>query len=121
MACFCDPASVPLRLRGLPRADPFGLIVPVAETPLSRLLGLALLDRQAAGPGLLIPRCRAVHTIGMRFRLDVLFLDTGGRVIEARRAVRPGRLLICRTAASALELPAGGHTTRRGRLPRSRH
>ena len=49
--------------------------MPVATTVSSRLLGLALLRREHAGAGLLIPRCRSVHTFGMRFPIDVLFLD----------------------------------------------
>lgn len=90
------------------RATVAGRHVPVAERVLARLLGLALLDRDRAGPGLLIPRCRSVHTFGMRFRLDVLFLDRGGRVVCRRAAVRPGRVLVERRAASVLELPHPG-------------
>jgi DNA-binding response OmpR family regulator/uncharacterized membrane protein (UPF0127 family) len=82
--------------------------VPVAATPLSRLLGLALLDREAAGPGLLIPRCRSVHTLGMRFPLHVVFLDRRSRVVKTRPAVPPGRLLFCPGAAYVLELPYEG-------------
>jgi uncharacterized membrane protein (UPF0127 family) len=83
-----------------------GRRVRVADRTLARLLGLALLDRRSAGPGLLIPRCRSVHTLGMRFPLDVVFLDRRGAVISWRRDVRPGRLLFERRAASVLELPA---------------
>ena len=83
-----------------------GRHVPIAAGPLSRLLGLALLERARAGPGLLIPRCRSVHTFGMRFRLNVVFLDRRGAVISWRRGVRPGRLLLERRAVSVLELPA---------------
>lgn len=94
------------RLGNLPRASILGFDVPAASTRASRLLGLALLSREAAGPGLLIPRCRSVHTFGMRFALDVLFLDEEGRVLELRRGVRPGRVLRCRSARQVLELPA---------------
>jgi uncharacterized protein len=83
-----------------------GFEVPLATTRLSRLLGLALLSRERAGPGLLIPRCRSVHTLGMLFHLDLLFLDSGGRVIELRRDVPPGRVIRCREAAAVLELPS---------------
>ena len=55
----------------LERSGLLGLEVPVATTRLSRLLGLALLRRRRAGAGLLIPRCRSVHTFGMRFPLDL--------------------------------------------------
>jgi uncharacterized membrane protein (UPF0127 family) len=83
-----------------------GFDVPVATSPLSRLLGLALLTRESAGVGLLIPRCRSIHTFGMRFPLDVIFLDDDGRVIDLRRAVPPGRFIRCPGAMAALELPS---------------
>ncbi|MBM3667960.1 MAG: DUF192 domain-containing protein [Actinobacteria bacterium] len=92
----------------MPSAAPLGVPVPVATTPAARLLGLALLDRERAGPGLLIPRCGSVHTVGMRFELDLLFLDRAGRVLELRRSLGPGRLARCRGAAAVLELPSPG-------------
>jgi uncharacterized protein len=73
---------------------------------MSRLLGLALLDRDRVGPGLLIPRCRSVHTFGMRFSLDVYFLDAGGGFIALRAAVPPRRVVRDRRAAAVLEVPA---------------
>jgi uncharacterized membrane protein (UPF0127 family) len=98
--------ETPLRFRRLGRTELLGLEVPVATTRLSRLLGLALLPRGRAGAGLLIPRCRSVHTFGMRFRLDLLFLDGVGRVVELRRAVPPGRVVRCSRAMAVLELPS---------------
>jgi uncharacterized membrane protein (UPF0127 family) len=99
-------AREPIRFRGLERTELLGHGVPVATSPLSRLLGLALLPREMAGPGLLIPRCRSVHTFGMRFRLDLVFLDADDRVVELRRAVPPGRLIRCPGAMAVLELPS---------------
>ena len=96
----------PRRLRGLSRVYVLGRSVPVARGARSRLLGLALLRLERAGEGLLIPRCRSVHTFGMRFPLDLVFLGPDGRVLLMRRAVQPGRLLVCRGAAAVLELPA---------------
>jgi uncharacterized protein len=81
--------------------------VPVADSFRTRLLGLSWRDRPIVGGGLLIPRCSSVHTFGMRFDLDVFFLDEGGRVIEARHAVPPRRVLWCRGASAVLEIPAG--------------
>lgn len=80
--------------------------VPVASGIRARLLGLALLDREAAGPGLLIPRCAAVHTFGMRFPLDVYFLGPGDEILDLRRAVPPRHLVAHRGAVAVLELPA---------------
>jgi uncharacterized protein len=97
---------VPRRFRALERRSFLGFEVPVATTRISRLLGLALLTREQAGAGLLIPGCRSVHTFGMRFPLDLLFLDRWGRVIEIRRSVPAGRFFRCRRAATVLELPS---------------
>jgi uncharacterized membrane protein (UPF0127 family) len=69
-------------------------------------LGLAHLDRGEVGPGLLIPRCSSVHTFGMRFALDLCFLD-GCEVVAVRLAVPPRRFAFCRRASAVLELPAG--------------
>jgi uncharacterized membrane protein (UPF0127 family) len=101
-----DPSPPPRRLRGLSTATAAGCRVPVAERLPARLLGLALLDRDRAGPGLLIPRCRSVHTFGMRFPIDVVFLGRDGAVVAHRRHVPPGRVLYERQAMSVLELPS---------------
>lgn len=84
-----------------------GREVQVAVDFRARLLGLAGLRREAAGAGLLIPRCRSVHTFGMRFALDLVFLDGDGRVLAVRREVPPRRLAWHRRAGAVLELPAG--------------
>ncbi len=98
--------GTPLRFRGLELSEIVGASVPVATTVPSRLLGLALLRRERAGAGLLIPRCRSVHTFGMRFAIDLLFLDERDRVIELRRSVPPCRLIRCPGAMAVLELPS---------------
>jgi len=95
------------RLRNLPRATILGLEVPVATGARARLLGLAHLDRAAAGPGLLIPRCSSVHTFGMRFALDVYLLDERGAVLSVRRRIPARSVLFERGARSILEIPAG--------------
>jgi uncharacterized membrane protein (UPF0127 family) len=83
-----------------------GMEVPVAVTRRSRLLGLALLAPERAGAGLLIPRCRSIHTFGMRFELDVLFLDASGRVLRLCPEVPRRRVVRCRGASAVLELAA---------------
>jgi uncharacterized membrane protein (UPF0127 family) len=88
---------VNIDLSSFPSADGFG----------RRLRGLAWRRREQAGPGLLIPRCSSVHTFGMRFDLDVYFLDREGRVLSVRRRVPPRRFLRCRGASAVLEIPSG--------------
>jgi uncharacterized membrane protein (UPF0127 family) len=94
------------RFRHLWRVFVLGREVPVADRAAARLLGLALLSRERAGPGLLIPRCRGVHTFGMRFELDLYFLGTRGEVVDRRLAVAPNRFAFCRHSAAVLELPS---------------
>ena len=103
------------RLERLPVRTVLGCEVPVARTALSRLLGLAWLERDRAGNGLLIPGCRSVHTFGMRFEIEVVFLDSAGRPIRWEDPVGPGRVLFERRAAAVLErVPAseGGESGR---------
>jgi uncharacterized membrane protein (UPF0127 family) len=94
------------RLQGLPERRVCGLLLPVAGGFRSRLLGLAGLTLEQAGPGLLIPSCTSVHTFGMRFRLDLVFLDRRGRPLAIHRAVPPRRLVWCRGAGAVAEIPA---------------
>jgi uncharacterized membrane protein (UPF0127 family) len=80
--------------------------IPVATGFRQRLLGLSRRDRESAGPGLLIPRCASVHTFGMRFPLDLYFLDGEGRVVAVRRRVPPRRVVWKRGASAVLEIPS---------------
>lgn len=73
---------------------------------MSRLLGLAHLDRERAGTGLLIPGCRCVHTFGMRFPLCLVFLDADDRPLRVVERLGPRRIAACRGARAVLELPA---------------
>lgn len=95
------------RLRRLAVATVLGLEVPVAAGPRARLLGLAHLDRAEAGTGLLIPRCASVHTFGMRFALDLYFLDEDGEPLAIRRGIGARRVVAWRGARAVLEIPAG--------------
>ena len=78
----------------------------MARSRRRRLLGLAL-RRKPPRHALLIPRCRSVHTFGMRFALDLVFLDARGRVLRVELAVPPRRVLTCRGAFAVIEAPAG--------------
>jgi len=79
-----------------------------ARTHWARLWGLLGTRRLAPGDGLWLMPCRQVHTVGMRYPIDVAFLDEGYRVVCTIDGLRPGRLspwVAC--ASSVLELPAG--------------
>ena len=74
----------------------------------TRLRGLALRSQPPPGTALLLPRCRAVHTFGMRFALDLVWLDGDGRVVRIDIAVPPRRLAACRRARAVVEVPSPG-------------
>jgi len=106
MAIGADITRPARRFRRLERRRVHGFEVMVAGDPVSRLLGLALLDRHRAPEGLLIPRCRSVHTYGMRFPLDLLFLGPDCQPLIAVREVGPGHRVRVPEAAAVLELPS---------------
>jgi len=59
----------------------------------SRLVGL--LGRRALpdGEALIIPRCRSIHTVGMQFPIDAVFVDRAFRVVALREDLSPGRIV----------------------------
>ena len=73
----------------------------------NRLLGLAFLDEIPAGHALFIPDTRSIHTFGMRFALDVAFLDERARTLRIERGVPRRRVLVCRDAFAVVESRAG--------------
>jgi uncharacterized membrane protein (UPF0127 family) len=97
------------RLRRLPVYDdlPVGIALRDARGFRARLLGLAFLDRLAADEALLIRRCRSVHTFGMRFPIDVVFVDADFRVLRVVRHLPPRRVASCPGAAAVIEVNAG--------------
>jgi uncharacterized membrane protein (UPF0127 family) len=79
----------------------------VARSFRTRLLGLALRRRAPVEYALLLPRCRSVHTFGMRVPLDLVWLDPDGRVLALEESVRPLRVRIRPEAAAVIEAAAG--------------
>ena len=79
----------------------------VARGVRRRLLGLAWRRHPPDDCALLFPHCRSVHTFGMLFAIDVVFLDSSGAVVRIATSLRPGRVVLCRGAAAAVEVRAG--------------
>jgi uncharacterized membrane protein (UPF0127 family) len=102
-----SPRVLPQRLERLPlvRLED-GTHALLACDARARLLGFAFMDPPPAGLHLLIPRCRSVHTFGMRFPIDVVFLGPDDSPVRVERGVGPGRILFCRRATAVLERPA---------------
>ena len=72
-----------------------------------RVRGLLGRGSLSAGEGLLLRRCRSVHTVGMRFPIDVVLLDAADRAVRIL-TVPPGRLVLPRPGVRhVLEAPAG--------------
>jgi hypothetical protein len=98
---------VPRRLDRLPcLALPGGWRLAVAHDRRARLLGLAGLAAPPAGWALVLPGCRSVHTFGMRFPLDLLWLGPDGAPLRLDRGVPPARVRACRAARAVIEVPA---------------
>ncbi len=82
--------------------------VTVAETSLSRMIGLLGKRRLEPGTGMLIIPSQAVHTVAMRFPIDVVFVDRHWQVIHTRPAMLPYRVTgIHWKARCVIELPQG--------------
>lgn len=79
----------------------------MADTPFARMKGLLGRKDLGAGQGLLIRRTWSVHTLFMRFPIDVVFLDRDMRILSIRVNLKPWRAAARRGATSVLELPAG--------------
>lgn len=72
-----------------------------------RRTGLLKHSGLSSGEGLWIAPCEAVHTIGMKFAIDVVFLDKERRVLKVRESMGRWRFAASLRAHSVLELPAG--------------
>lgn len=79
----------------------------LAERPWARMRGLLARRSLPPSEGMLFPGVSSVHTFGMRFPLDVVFLDDRQQVLSVHAGVRPWRLARHRGAAATLELAAG--------------
>jgi len=78
-----------------------------ANSVLKRMVGLLNRGRFDQGEGLLLDRCYGIHTFGMRFPIDVLFLDKDLHVIRAIKALPPYRTCAVKKSVYVLEVPVG--------------
>jgi uncharacterized membrane protein (UPF0127 family) len=98
-----ETARIRNATRGSIVAERAGLALGAWER-LVGLLGRSGLDE---GDGLWLEPCDSVHMLGMRFPIDVAFLDGEGRVLRTAEPLRPWRATWpVRGARCALELPA---------------
>jgi uncharacterized protein len=96
-----------LRVRNLTRNTVLAEKADIADTSAKRRTGLLKHERLDPGAGLWIAPCEAVHTFGMKFAIDVLYLSKKKKVLKIRENMGLWRMSFCLWAHSVLELPAG--------------
>jgi uncharacterized membrane protein (UPF0127 family) len=96
-----------LRVSNLTRHTLLASSAELADRGEKRRKGLLGRERLLPGEGLWILPCEAVHTFGMRFPIDLVYLDRHHRIKKVRSNVPPWRLSACLAAHSVLELASG--------------
>jgi len=99
--------AVRVRVTNITRNIQIATSVEIAESATQRSKGLLGRKGLGLGEGLWIVPCEAVHTFGMQFSLDLVYLDRKYRIRKIRRNVPPWRLSACLSAHSVIELAAG--------------
>lgn len=84
-----------------------GNAITIADQASSRRRGLLHHQSLASGEGLWIVPCEAIHTFGMKFSIDLVYLDRSCRVIKVKANVPPRRISACLSAHSVMELACG--------------
>lgn len=79
----------------------------VAESMFARMRGLLGRPALRSGEGMLLRSCNLIHTFGMRYPIDVVFLRRDGGVVEVASLVKPRRARGHIQAQCVLELAAG--------------
>ena len=79
----------------------------IAESSVQRRTGLLKHTSLEPGEGLWIVPCEGVHTFGMKFPIDVVFLSKKKKILKIRSNMVRSRISVSLLAHSVLELPAG--------------
>ena len=96
-----------MKISNLTRAVALAHCVEVADHGATRRKGLLGRASLPTGEGLWIVPCESVHTFGMKFPIDLVYLDRNKEVKKVRSRVPPWRLSACFSAYSVVELAAG--------------
>jgi len=84
-----------------------GSRIKLADGFLVRLKGLLGRRGLSEGEGMLLSPCSSIHCFGMKFPIDVIFLDRNYNIVDLKRDMRPGSHASCKKARYVLELKAG--------------
>jgi len=96
-----------LLIRNTDRQTELADAADIADTSQKRRTGLLKHQNLEPGQGLWIVPCEAVHTFGMKFPIDVLYLSKQKKVLKIRDNMKRSCMSVCLRAHSVLELPAG--------------
>ncbi len=69
-----------------------------------RAKGLLGRDRLKENESLLIYNCSSIHMFGMKFAIDLIFLDASLRIVKVVKSLKPWRLASCKQAKHTMEL-----------------
>ena len=97
-----------VRVENVTRGTTLAEVAQVADNLLTRFIGLQGRARLEEGHGLVIRPCSGIHTMFMRFPIDVIYVNRDDRVVHLERAIVPWRVgRVMREARYVVELPAG--------------
>ena len=94
-------------IRNLTRGTVLADRAAVADTSEKRRTGLLKHKSLEVGDGLWIVPCEGVHTFGMKFAIDIAFVNKRRIVRKVRHSVPRWRIALDLFAHSVIELPAG--------------
>ena len=78
-----------------------------AISPWRRFAGLMGRRALPEGFGLYFPHCSSIHTCFMRFTIDIIYIDSGWKVMKTVQRMKPWRLSFCPGASGVIETAAG--------------
>lgn len=103
---------MPITIQNLTRQTLLASNARVADSFLSRMVGLLKTSSLKQGEALVITRCNSIHMFGMRYPIDVVFIDGKQTVVGCVESIQPNRLSpIFWQASQAIELPSGSIKT----------
>ena len=85
---------------------PVWVAAKVAQSFISRLVGLLPCSAMATDEALIIQPCNSVHTLGMRMAIAVIFVNRDGAVLKILRRLNRGQFARCRGAHAVIETSA---------------
>ncbi len=77
------------------------------ENVLERTGGLLKLPKLDNSQGLLINKCNSIHTFGMKYALDIIYLDRNYKIVKLVKSIKPRRMSMCWYAKHTLEMLSG--------------